>query len=54
MEYVALIAGHVTITPEGGELATALVGHSFVVEPILEAIWRIEVDWRKHLDFRFK
>ena len=53
-EYVVLIAGRITITPDGGTPVTVQAGDAFVVEPTFKGIWRIEEDVRKHFDFRLK
>ena len=51
-EYVVLIAGRITITPDGGTPVTVQAGDAFVVEPTFKGIWKIEEDVRKHFDFR--
>ena len=53
-EYVVLIAGKITITPDGGTPVTVKAGDSFVVEPTFKGIWKIEENVRKHFDFRIK
>lgn len=53
-EYVVLIAGKITITPDGGTPVTVKAGDSFVVEPTFNGIWKIEENVRKHFDFRIK
>jgi uncharacterized protein len=53
-EYVVLIAGRITITPDGGTPVTVQAGDSFVVEPTFKGTWVIEEDVRKHFDFRLK
>ena len=53
-EYVVLIAGRITITPDGGEPVTVKAGDAFVVEPTFKGTWKIEEDVRKHFDFRLK
>lgn len=53
-EYVVLIAGRITITPDGGTPVMVQAGDSFVVEPTFKGTWRIEEDVRKHFDFRMK
>ncbi len=53
-EYVVLIAGKITITPDGGTPVTVQAGDSFVVEPTFKGIWKIEENVRKHFDFRIK
>ena len=51
-EYVVLIAGRITITPDGGVPVTVKAGDSFVVEPNFKGIWKIEENVRKHFDFQ--
>ena len=53
-EYVVLIEGRITITPDGGEPVTVKAGDAFVVEPTFKGIWKIEENVRKHFDFRIK
>lgn len=53
-EYVVLIAGRITITPDGGTPVTVVAGDSFVVEPTFKGTWKIEENVRKHFDFRIK
>ncbi len=53
-EYVVLIAGRITITPDGGQPVTVKAGDSFVVEPTFKGTWKIEENVRKHFDFRLK
>ena len=43
-EYVVLIAGRITITPDGGTPVMVKAGDSFVVEPTFKGTWRIEED----------
>ncbi len=50
-EYVVLIAGRITITPDGGVPVTVSAGDSFVVEKDFKGTWVIEEDVRKHFDF---
>jgi uncharacterized cupin superfamily protein len=53
-EYVVLIAGRITITPDGGTPVTVKAGDAFVVEHDFTGTWTIEEDVRKHFDFRLK
>ena len=53
-EYVVLIAGRITITPDGGTPVTVVAGDAFVVEPTFKGTWKIEENVRKHFDFRVK
>jgi uncharacterized protein len=50
-EYVVLIAGRITITPDGGTPVTVKAGDAFVVEKDFKGTWVIEEDVRKHFDF---
>ena len=50
-EYVVLIAGRITITPDGGTPVTVTAGDAFVVEKDFKGTWVIEEDVRKHFDF---
>ncbi|MDE3028270.1 MAG: cupin domain-containing protein [Paracoccaceae bacterium] len=51
-EYVVLIEGRITITPDGGTPVTVRAGDAFVVEKDFKGIWKIEEKVRKHFDFR--
>ena len=53
-EYVVLIAGRITITPDGGTPVTVSAGDAFVVEHDFKGTWKIEENVRKHFDFRLK
>lgn len=53
-EYVVLIKGRITITPNGGTPVTVKAGDAFVVEANFKGTWKIEEDVRKHFDFRLK
>lgn len=53
-EYVVLIAGRITITPDGGTPVTVQAGDAFVVEHDFKGTWKIEENVRKHFDFRVK
>ena len=53
-EYVVLIDGRITITPDGGTPVTVVAGDAFVVEPTFIGTWKIEENVRKHFDFRVK
>jgi uncharacterized cupin superfamily protein len=50
-EYVVLIRGRITITPDGGTPVTVSAGDAFVVEKDFKGTWVIEEDVRKHFDF---
>ncbi len=51
-EYVVLIDGRITITPDGGTPVTVKAGDAFVVEKDFKGIWKIEEHVRKHFDFK--
>lgn len=53
-EYVVLIDGKITITPDGGTPVTVKAGDAFVVEHDFKGTWKIEEYVRKHFDFRVK
>jgi hypothetical protein len=53
-EYVVLIEGRITITPDGGTPVTVVAGDAFVVEKDFKGTWVIEEKVRKHFDFRLK
>jgi uncharacterized protein len=51
-EFVHLLAGKLTITPEGGQAVTLKGGDAFVVEPNFKGTWKIEETVRKHFTAR--
>ena len=51
-EYVVLIAGSITITPDGGTPVTVTAPDAFVVEKDFKGTWTIHEHVRKHFDFR--
>ncbi len=51
-EFVHLIAGRITITPEGGTPVTVVAGDAFVVAATFKGVWKIEETVRKHFSFR--
>jgi len=51
-EYVVLITGRITITPDGGTPVTVSAGDAFVVEKDFVGTWTIHEHVRKHFDFR--
>jgi len=51
-EYVVLISGVITITPDGGVPVTVRAGDAFVVEKEFRGTWTIVEPVRKHFDFR--
>lgn len=53
-EFVHMIEGRITITPDGGKPVTVGPGDAFVVEPTFKGTWRIEEKVLKHFDVRLK
>ena len=53
-EFVHLLAGKITITPDGGTPVTVTSGDAFVVEPAFKGTWKIEEPVRKHFTARIK
>ena len=51
-EFVHLIEGHITITPDGGEPQQMGPGDAFVVEKGFHGTWRIEEKVLKHFAIR--
>ena len=51
-EFVHMIAGRITITPDGGEPVVVTAGDAFVVEADFKGTWKIEEAVRKHFDFK--
>lgn len=51
-EFVHLIAGRITITPDGGTPVVVKAGDAFVVEADFRGTWKIEEAVRKHFDFK--
>ena len=51
-EFVSLISGKITITPDGGEAITLEGGDTFVVESNFKGTWKIEEPVRKYFDFQ--
>ena len=47
-EFVHLIEGQITLTPEGGEPVTMVAGDAFAVEAGFRGTWKIEKPVRKH------
>ena len=45
-EHVVLIAGRITITPDGGTAVMVQAGETFVVAPTFTGTWRIKEDVR--------
>jgi len=53
-EFVHLIEGQITITPDGGAAVTLRPGDGFVVEPGFQGTWKIEAPVRKHFAIKLK
>ncbi|MEH7829686.1 cupin domain-containing protein [Gemmobacter denitrificans] len=53
-EFVHLIEGQITITPDGGDPVTLRPGDGFVVEPGFKGTWKIEAPVRKHFCIKLK
>ncbi len=53
-EFVHLIEGQITITPDGGEPVTMRPGDSFAVEAGFKGTWRIDQPVRKHFCIKLK
>jgi uncharacterized protein len=47
-EFVHIIKGRITITPDGGAAVVLGPGDAFVVEPDFKGTWKIEETIRKH------
>ena len=53
-EFVHLISGRITITPDNGAPVTLTPGDAFVVEPNFTGTWKIEEPVRKHFAIKLK
>ena len=53
-EFVHLIDGQITITPDGGSSVTIKPGDAFAVEPGFAGTWKIEKPVRKHFCIKLK
>ena len=53
-EFVHLIEGQITITPDGGDPVTLRPGDAFVVEPDFVGTWTIEAPVRKHFCIKLR
>jgi uncharacterized cupin superfamily protein len=53
-EFVHILDGKITITPDGGAPVEVGAGDAFVVEPTFKGIWKIEKAVRKHFTARIK
>jgi uncharacterized protein len=51
-EFVHLLSGKLTITPDGGQSVTLVAGDAFVVEPNFKGTWKIEETVRKQFTAR--
>ena len=51
-EFVHVIEGKMTITPDGGTPVHIKAGDAFVVEADFKGLWKIEETIRKHFDFK--
>jgi|SRR5882672_4802040 uncharacterized cupin superfamily protein len=53
-EFVHLIEGHLTITPDGGSPVRLAAGDAFTVEVGFKGVWKIEQKVRKHFCIKLK
>lgn len=53
-EFVHLIEGQITITPDGGSPVTLRPGDAFVVEPTFKGTWKVEAPVKKHFCIKLK
>jgi uncharacterized protein len=53
-EFVHLIEGQITITPEGKDAVTLRAGDAFVVEPGFSGTWAIEAPVKKHFCIKLR
>ena len=53
-EFVHLIDGQITITPDGGTSVTMTPGCAFTVEPGFAGTWKIEKPVKKHFCIKLK
>lgn len=53
-EFVHLIEGQITITPDGSPAVTLRAGDAFVVEPGFNGTWKIEAPVKKHFCIKLK
>jgi uncharacterized cupin superfamily protein len=51
-EFVHLISGRITITPDGGKPVTVKSGDAFTVERSFKGTWKIEEPARKHFSIK--
>ena len=53
-EFVHMIEGEITITPDGGQPVTVKAGDAFVVEADFKGTWTIEKEVFKHFSIKLK
>ena len=53
-EFVHLVQGQITITPDGGQPVTVGPGDAFTVEPGFAGVWKIEKPVKKHFCIKLK
>ncbi len=53
-EFVHILAGRITITPDGGSPVEVTAGDAFVVESTFKGTWKIHEAVRKHFTARVK
>jgi uncharacterized cupin superfamily protein len=53
-EFVHMLEGRITITPNGGTPVTVQGGDAFAVEADFKGTWKIEAPVRKHFAIRLK
>jgi uncharacterized cupin superfamily protein len=53
-EFVHMIEGEITITPDGGQPVTVRAGDAFVVEADFRGTWVIEKEVFKHFSIKLK
>lgn len=53
-EFVHMIAGRITITPDGGTPVSVGPGDAFIVDASFTGTWDITEPVRKHFSFRLK
>jgi uncharacterized cupin superfamily protein len=53
-EFVHLIQGRITITPDGGKPVSVGPGDAFVVEAGFKGVWKIEEKVVKHFDIKLR
>ena len=53
-EFVHMIDGQITITPDGGQSVTVAAGDAFVVEADFKGTWKIKKEVFKHFTIKLK